>query len=278
MKHSDILTVSDSTGYQRMTTEELRSHFLIDFFTPGALQLRRTDVDRAIVGSAVPTESPLALGPAPELRAEFFLERRELGVLNIGGPGRVIVDDTVCEMAHCDGLYAGRGSRDIRFESGSADNPAAFYLLSYPAHMTYPTTHARRADAEAVQLGESAACNRRTIYKYIHPRGIPSCQLVMGFTRLEKGSAWNTMPPHTHERRSEIYLYFDMQPGARVFHFMGLPQQTRHLLVADRQAVVSPAWSIHTGVGTGQYTFCWGMGGENQTFEDMDPAPISELR
>ncbi|HEX4085767.1 MAG TPA: 5-dehydro-4-deoxy-D-glucuronate isomerase [Chthoniobacteraceae bacterium] len=275
----DRISVADSIRYQRMTTEEMRAHFLLpDLFLPGAIQLTLTDVDRAIVGSAMPASAPLTLGPAPELRAEYFLERRELGILNIGGAGRVTVDESVYAMAPLDGLYLGRGTRDIRFESVSAAEPAAFYLLSYPAHAAYPTAHARKADAEAVPLGETALCNRRTIYKYIHPRGIRSCQLVMGFTVLEEGSAWNTMPPHTHERRSEIYLYFNMAEEARVFHFMGSPRETRHLLLGNREAVISPAWSIHAGAGTARYSFCWGMGGENQTFEDMDAASVAELR
>ncbi|HTJ79768.1 MAG TPA: 5-dehydro-4-deoxy-D-glucuronate isomerase [Rariglobus sp.] len=270
---------ADRIRYQRMTTAELRAHFLIEtLFEPGSLELIATDIDRAVIGSAVPTTAPLVLDAVPALRSEFFLERRELGVLNVGGPGTVTVDGTAYTMASRDGLYVGRGSRRVTFESASAAEPAAFYLLSYPAHATYRTTHAKKAEAEAVVLGEAATCNRRTIYKYIHPRGIPSCQLVMGFTELEEGSAWNTIPPHTHDRRSEVYLYFGMRPESRVVHLMGQPQETRHLMIADRQVVLSPDWSIHSGAGIGKYSFCWGMGGENQTFEDMDSAPVSELR
>ena len=181
-------------------------------------------------------------------------------------------------MAKLDCLYVGRGSQSIEFSSANPANPAAFYLLSYPAHATYPTTLARQADAAKVELGSVADANRRTIYKYIHGGGIKSCQLVMGFTQLYDGAVWNTMPPHTHTRRSEIYMYFDLGPSRRVMHFMGTPQQTRHLVMAERQAVISPSWSIHCGCGTGAYAFCWGMGGENQTFDDMDPAPLDQLR
>ena len=273
------LLTADSVRYRQMSSAELRAAFLIeDLFAPGEIALVYTDADRAVVGSAVPSQGPLDLTAASELRAEFFCERRELGVLNIGGVGVVTVDGKSYDMGNLDGLYIGRGSREVRFESMNPAEPAAFYLLSYPAHTAHPTQHARKAEAEAVQLGTPADCNRRTIYKYIHPRGIPSCQLVMGFTELAEGSVWNTMPCHTHARRSEVYLYFNLKPDARVFHFMGAPDETRHLLVASRQAVVSPSWSIHSGAGTGAYTFCWGMGGENQAFEDMDPCALADLR
>jgi len=220
----------------------------------------------------------LKLTADAELRAAFFCERRELGILNLGGAGTVTVDGRNYEVGKLDCLYVGRGSREIVFSSREPASPAAFYLLSYPAHAVFPTTLARQADAAAVELGTAADANRRTIYKYIHPGGIKSCQLVMGFTRLAEGAVWNTMPPHTHTRRSEIYIYFDLGPDRRVMHFMGTPQQTRHLVVADRQAVISPSWSIHCGCGTGAYTFCWGMGGENQAFDDMDAAPLASLR
>jgi 4-deoxy-L-threo-5-hexosulose-uronate ketol-isomerase len=213
-----------------------------------------------------------------ELRAAYFCERRELGVLNIGGSGAVEVDGKKYEMNKTDCLYISRGSKDISFHSKDQANPAAYYLLSYPAHAAYPTTLATVKDAAPVELGTLADANRRTLYKYIHMDGIKSCQLVMGFTRMQEGAVWNTMPPHTHTRRSEVYIYFDLDPKRRVMHFMGTPQQTRHLIVADRQAVISPSWSIHCGCGTGAYTFCWGMGGENQAFDDMDPAPTAQLR
>jgi 4-deoxy-L-threo-5-hexosulose-uronate ketol-isomerase len=269
----------NQTDYQKLGTAELRAAFLVDsLFAPGKLELVYSDADRAIIGSAVPTNAPLKLSADAELRAAFFCERRELGVLSIGGAGTVEVDGTKHEMGKLDCLYVGRGSQNISFASSDATNPAAFFLLSYPAHATYPTTLARTKDATPVELGTAADANRRTIYKYIHTGGIKSCQLVMGFTKLQEGAVWNTMPPHTHTRRSEVYIYFDIDPKRRVMHFMGTPQQTRHLVVADRQAVISPSWSIHCGCGTGAYTFCWGMGGENQTFEDMDGAPVESLR
>jgi 4-deoxy-L-threo-5-hexosulose-uronate ketol-isomerase len=265
--------------YQQLNTDALRSAFLIEsLFAPGRLELVYTDTDRAIVGSAVPTGSPLPLAADAELRAAFFCERRELGILNIGGDGAVDVDGKRYDLGRLDCLYVGRGSRDITLSSRDAANPGAFYLLSYPAHAPYPTTLARPADAARVELGTVADANRRTIYKCIHTGGIRSCQLVMGYTQLQEGAVWNTMPPHTHTRRSEVYLYFDLGTKRRVMHFMGTPQETRHLVVADRQAVISPSWSIHCGCATGAYTFCWGMGGENQTFEDMDPAPTEQLR
>jgi 4-deoxy-L-threo-5-hexosulose-uronate ketol-isomerase len=265
--------------YQRLTTDELRSAFLIEsLFAPGKLELVYTDADRAIVGSAVPTNAAVQLSADAELRAVFFCERRELGVLNIGGGGSVEVDGQSHQMGGLDCLYVGRGSKSITFASKDASQPAAFFLLSYPAHTPYPTTHAQMKDATPVELGTVADANRRTIYKYIHTDGIKSCQLVLGFTQLQEGAVWNTMPAHTHTRRSEIYMYFNLDPKRRVMHFMGKPQETRHLIVSDRQAVISPSWSIHSGCGTGAYTFCWGMGGENQAFDDMDPAPVTQLR
>jgi 4-deoxy-L-threo-5-hexosulose-uronate ketol-isomerase len=262
-----------------MTTEELRAGFLIpSLFTAGQIDLAYCDADRAVIGSAVPTKEALTLGTDDELRAEFFTQRRELGILNIGASGTVTADGTTYKMENLDGLYIGRGCRDIRLASDDATKPAQFYLLSYPAHTTYPTVHAKKAQAAAVNLGSEANCNKRTIFKYIHGDGIKSCQLVMGFTQLAVGSAWNTMPPHTHLRRSEVYLYFNLAADQRVFHLMGQPQESRHLVVADKQAVISPSWSIHSGVGTASYTFCWGMGGENQTFDDMDAAPIPTLK
>jgi 4-deoxy-L-threo-5-hexosulose-uronate ketol-isomerase len=267
------------TEYLTLSTDQLHAAFLVEsLFTSGVFELIYTDTDRAIIGSAVPTTSPLKLTAAAELRAAFFCERRELGILNIGGQGTVAVDGQQFEMAERDCLYVGRGSQNVTFTSADAARPAAFYLLSYPAHAAHPTALARAAEAAKVELGTAAEANRRTIYKCIHTGGIRSCQLVRGFTQLQEGSVWNTMPPHTHARRSEVYMYFDLGPGRRVMHFMGTPQQTRHLIMADRQAVISPSWSIHAGCGTGAYSFCWGMGGENQTFEDMDPAPLDQLR
>lgn len=265
--------------YPSLTAEELRSAYLLEsLFLPGELKLVCTDTDRAIVGGAIPLQGPLMLAASAELRAEFFCERRELGILNIGGDGAVQADDQSFAMSKLDCLYVGRGSRKVVLNSRNATDPAVFYLLSYPAHASCPTMLGRKSEAAAVELGTPADANRRTIYKYIHTSGIKSCQLVMGFTQLQDGSVWNTMPPHTHTRRSEIYAYFDLGPSRRVMHFMGTPQETRHIVMADRQAVISPSWSIHCGCGTGAYSFCWGMGGENQTFEDMDPAPLNILK
>lgn len=274
-----VMYSPDPVRFCRMTTMEVRENFLVDsLFQPDAIELLYTDVDRAVIGSAVPVDKDLALKAADELRAEFFCERRELGILNVGQPGTVSVDDRSYQMANLDCLYAGRGSRDIRFASEDPKRPARFYLLSYPAHMSYPTEHVRIDRATPVRLGSVEAANRRTIYKCIHPEGVRSCQLVMGFTVLEPGSVWNTMPAHTHERRMEVYLYFNMPDDGRVFHFMGPPSETRHIVVAEGHAVISPSWSIHSGVGTSAYTFCWGMGGENQAFDDMDILAMPDIQ
>jgi len=274
-----LFQMADPVRYARMTSDELRSTFLVEtLFAPGRIELAYVDLDRAVIGSAVPMDSPLELKTHPELRAAYFLERRELGIFNVGGPGTVLVDDISHDLDKLDTLYVGRGSRRVTFRSKSTADPAAFYLLSYPAHAEFPTTKVRLAEITPVELGSLETCNRRKIYKTIHLHGIRSSQLVMGFTLLETGSNWNTMPPHVHMRRSEIYFYFDVEPDQRVIHLMGPPQSTRHLVVADRQAVVSPGWSIHAGVGTKAYGFCWGMGGENQDYADMDGLSIKDLR
>lgn len=270
---------ADPVRFPRMTTQEVRGEFLIEtLFQSNQVEMVYSDIDRAIVGSAVPVKQPLILSTADALRAEYFCQRRELGVLNIGQAGKVTVDGTDYTMANKDGLYIGRGSREITFRSDDPGQPARFYLLSFPAHQVYPTTHVQKSTAEPQHLGNKNQSNERTIYKLIHPAGAQSCQLVMGFTELEPGCVWNTMPPHTHERRMEVYLYFDIADETRVFHLMGKPDETRHIVVADGQAVISPSWSIHAGVGTGSYTFCWGMGGENQAFDDMDHLSIDQLK
>lgn len=269
----------DPVRFCRMTTQETRDSFLLEsLFTPDVIDMTYVDVDRVIVGSAVPVQKALALTSAEELRADTFCQRRELGVLNIGGTGVVTVDGQSYVMGNLDCLYIGRGSKDIAFASDDAASPAKYYLLSYPAHQDYPTAHVQIKQAASVQLGSVEAANKRTIYKCIHPEGVKSCQLVMGFTILEPGCVWNTMPPHTHERRMEVYMYFNLSAGARVFHYMGRPDETRHIVVADGQAVISPSWSIHSGVGTGAYTFCWGMGGENQAFNDMDHLTMDDIK
>ena len=273
------MLVPDNMRYAVMNAEELRANFLIDsLFAADALNLCWCDLDRAIVGGAIPTRRPLELMAAPAMRCEYFLQRREAGIINIGGAGCVDVDGQRYELAGGDGIYLGLGCRKVTFSSNSAEHPAKFYLLSYPAHGRYPTTWIRRDSIAPVDLGSPAVSNQRRLYKYIHPEGAQSCQLVMGTTKLAPGSVWNTMPPHTHLRRSEIYLYFDLPSDARVIHLMGRPDETRHLVVADVQAVLSPAWSIHAGAGTAAYSFCWGMGGENQSFADMDGVAVGELR
>ncbi|AKJ65646.1 5-dehydro-4-deoxy-D-glucuronate isomerase [Kiritimatiella glycovorans] len=264
--------------YRRMTSAELREAFLVDLFEDGALNLLYCEVERAIIGAAVPTDTPLALEADRELAADFFCERREAGVLNIGGHGIVSVDGTDYVVEHLDVLYIGRGSKEVWFASEDAGQPARFHLVSYPAHTAYPTALARNADANKIELGTAEDSNRRTINQYIHENGIRSCQLTMGFTVLEPGSVWNTMPCHTHERRTEIYMYFGLDEESTVFHFMGPGDETRHMAVSNEQAVLSPMWSIHSGCGTRAYAFCWAMGGENQRFDDMDSIAIEELR
>ncbi len=275
--------MADPVRYPRMTTEELRGTFLLnELYEPGKIHLAYVDLDRAVAGFAAPLAKELALPTDPDLRAGYFTERRELGVLNVGGSGTVVVGGQRYELDNLDVLYIGRGNADVRFAStkkgGDKSAPALFYLLSYPAHAAYPVTLVRKQDAQPTELGSVETCNKRTIYKYIHLEGARSCQLVMGVTHLHPGSNWNTMPPHTHMRRSEIYMYFNLDAGARVFHLMGPPAETRHLVLADKDIVVSPGWSIHSGVGTRAYSFCWGMGGENQDYADMDPAPVESLR
>ena len=263
-----------------LSTDELRARFLIGgLFQPGAVTAHYTDLDRMIVGAAVPTTAPLTLPSAKETGTAYFLERREIGVLNVGSaPGTVRVGATTYTLAPLDCLYIGLGEKDVVFEPATAGctGAAQFYFISTPAHAKHPTALARRADVSAAPIGDVTKANRRTILKYIHPDGLKSCQLVLGFTEFEPGSIWNTMPPHTHSRRTEIYLYFDLGENLAM-HFMGEPHATRHLVVRDREAVLSPAWSIHCGVGTGAYRFVWAMGGDNQVFADMDGVPLTAL-
>lgn len=275
----EIRYTADPIRAKTLDTAGIRETFLIErMFEPGTLQLLYSDVDRAIVGSAMPADKPLSLSGGKELASDYFAQRREIGVINIGAPGSVTVDGQAYAMDKRDGLYIGRGAKQIVFSSENAEQCAAFYLLSYPAHASHPTTHLKIADAEPAHMGSQAEANERTIYKYIHPGGIKSCQLVMGLTELEEGCVWNTMPPHTHERRSEVYMYFDLPEQGTLFHFMGKADETRHILVRNRQAVISPSWSIHCGVGTSNYRFIWGMGGENQDFGDMDHIAPGDLR
>ena len=274
-----LYQMADAVRYGLMNTEELRETFLLEgMFEPGEIEFAYVDLDRTVIGSAVPESVALTLETEPELRSEYFLERRELGVLNVGGAGSVVVDGKSFEMDKLDCLYVGRGSKSVTFSSKNEGDPAYFYLLSYPAHADYPTAMVRFKDLRGLALGSVETCNKRTIYKAIYKEGIKSCQLVMGFTLLEPGSNWNTMPPHTHMRRSEVYFYFDVDPAHRVLHLMGPPDATSHLVVQDKEIVVSPGWSIHAGVGTKHYAFCWGMGGENKAYDDMDPVTIADLK
>jgi 4-deoxy-L-threo-5-hexosulose-uronate ketol-isomerase len=274
-----LYQMADAVRYERMTTKELRETFLLEgMFETGEIRFAYVDLDRTVVGWAVPAGRALVLETEPELRSEYFLERRELGVLNVGGPGSVLVDGKAFEMSKLDCLYIGRGSKSVTFSSKNAETPAYFYLLSYLAHAEYPSMMVKFEAMQGVALGSVETSNKRTIYKAIYKDGIKSCQLVMGFTLLEAGSNWNTMPPHTHMRRSEVYCYFDLDAAHRVLHLMGPPDATRHLVMADKEIVISPGWSIHAGVGTQHYGFCWGMGGENQAYDDMDPVAIAELR
>jgi 4-deoxy-L-threo-5-hexosulose-uronate ketol-isomerase len=262
-----------------LSTDELRASFLIDdLFRPGALVLHAVDLDRVIVGSAVPLDTPLPLGAPTAIAAEYFTERRELGVLNIGGAGRVRVAGETCELGNRDALYVARGARDIEFESASAAAPARFYLVSYPAHAAHTTRRVSAADADPTVLGAQETANQRTLSKYFYPGALATAQLVMGVTQLHTGSVWNTMPPHTHQRRTEVYLYFDLPDDAVVFHMMGEPGATKSMVVRSGEVVLSPAWSIHAGCGTARYSFCWAMGGENQVFSDMQGVDMRSLK
>ncbi|HIF9195236.1 TPA: 5-dehydro-4-deoxy-D-glucuronate isomerase [Photobacterium damselae] len=268
-----------SAHAKQLDTAGLREQFLIeDLFQAGQINLTYSHIDRIIVGAAVPTETAIVFEGGKEIGVDFFLQRRELGVINIGEPGLVVVDGQTYEIGAREAIYVGMGAQDIRFESVSAEQPARFYLNCAPAHHVYPTRKITREDAAPETLGNQENCNVRTIYKYLHPAVLPTCQLLMGMTELAPGSLWNTMPCHTHERRMEVYFYFDMNQDNVVFHYMGEPQETRHLVVRNEQAVISPSWSIHSGVGTAAYTFIWGMVGENQTFHDMDHVAMSDLK
>lgn len=275
MKQIFAHSAAETAGFD---TARLRSeHLLTGLFQPDTVQLSWWETDRTLAAGILPKATTLELPHDPDLRADFFLERREAGVVNIGGPGKVTVDGEAHPLAPLDALYLGRGARDVRFASDSPDQPARYWMLSYPAHTAHPTRPVVFADAECAELGASGTANERRLTKLIHPAAFPTCQVVMGVTRMVPGSIWNTMPPHTHLRRSEVYLYFDVQPGQAVMHFMGQPQETRHLVVRNEEAVLSAPWSIHSGAGTASYSFVWGMGGENQAFADMDAAPVDQL-
>jgi len=260
-------------------TRELREHFLFDkVFVNDEISLCYTHSDRVVFGGAFPIKKKLRLEGGKDFGSEVFLDRREIGIICISGEGSVSADKTEFKMKKGDGLYLGKGTKEVIFSAASKKNPPKFYLASTPAHVTFPAVYIPIEKANPRRLGEAARVNVRTIYQYVHPAVCQSCQLVMGMTVLEEGSVWNTMPCHTHERRMEVYFYFDMKDNAAVFHLHGQPEETRHIVMNNEQAVISPSWSIHSGVGTAAYTFIWAMAGENQTFDDMDTLDTTELR
>ena len=260
-------------------TAKMRSHFLFDkVFLKDEISLCYTHSDRVVFGGAFPVAEKLALKGGKEFGSDVFLDRRELGIICIANSGTVTADGKVYEMKKGDGLYIGKGTAEVVFASNDKNNAAKFYMASAPAHTTYPTMHIPIEKANPRKVGEPATCNARTIYQYVHPAVLQSCQLCMGMTILEEGSVWNTMPAHTHERRMEVYFYFDIKPGQVVFHLHGKPDETRHVVMNNEESVISPSWSIHSGAGTANYTFIWAMAGENQTFDDMDTVPTTELK
>ncbi|NMB81600.1 MAG: 5-dehydro-4-deoxy-D-glucuronate isomerase [Ignavibacteria bacterium] len=270
----------DQNGFKKFTTDELRKSFLIEnLFEKNKVPMIYSDVDRSITGSAVPSGKKIKLtATKKEMAADYFAERREIGVINIGDEGSINIDGKKYIMKNRDGLYIGRGSKNIEFESKSASKPAKFYFVSYPAHKDYPTKHIKFSESTPRHLGSQETANKRTIYQYIHPGTMPTCQLVMGLTELDLGNVWNTMPAHTHQRRSEVYMYFNMKPDSIVIHLMGEPEETRHIIIRNEQAVLSTSWSMHAGCGTQNYSFIWAMGGENQVFDDMDWIPMDQLK
>ncbi|MBG9795740.1 5-keto-4-deoxyuronate isomerase [Paenibacillus dendritiformis] len=267
-------------GAKGYDTSRLREEFLIEkLFVDNEIQMVYSHVDRYITGGVLPTTKTVKLeADAKEMGADYFLERREIGIINVGGEGVVTVDGVAYDMDPRDCLYIGMGSKNVTFASKEAARPARFYFNSTLAHKTYPTEKVAISKATPQHLGSLSSSNERTIYKYIHKGGVQSCQLVMGMTLLKPNNMWNTMPCHTHNRRSEVYFYFDMPEDGVVFHLMGEPQETRHVVVRNEQAIISPSWSIHSGVGTSNYTFIWGMAGDNQTFEDMDMVDMKDLK
>ena len=268
---------TDAAGLRRMSARDIRDTFVIaDLFRPGEVSMTYVEVDRAVVGSAVPLETTLTLPTDERLAARYFCERREVGIVNIGAPGWIDLDGTRYDLARLDSLYIGRGVESVQFGSRSPEAPAKFYFVSYPAHAAHPSRLVRLEEARVIRAGDQKTANRRVIRQSIRPGLVTTCQLVMGFTELDIGNVWNTMPPHTHRRRSEIYMYFDAAP-ARVMHIMGEPSEPRTVFMDEGEAVFSPSWSMHSGVGTGDYRFVWSMGGENLEFDDMDVLSLAEL-
>lgn len=263
---------------KKYDTQQLRDHFLIpELFVEDTITLTYTMYDRYMAGGAFPVSKAITLEPVDELKADYFLERRELGIINVGGKGKVTVEGETFEIGHKEALYVGRGNKEVIFEAADGEQPY-FYINSAPAHKAYPTKKVTRNEAEIVELGDAKQSNKRTINKMLVNSVIETCQLQMGMTELKEGNVWNTMPPHTHERRMEVYFYFDLEEGQTVSHFMGQPDETRHIFLKNHQAVISPEWSIHAGAGTSNYTFIWGMAGENLDYSDMDKVAPHELK
>ena len=275
----DFMFSADIRSYKTMRNDELRDAFVTaPLFESGKINLTYTDVDRAVIGGITPAGEPIVLPTHKELAADYFCQRREVGIINIGGEGVITVDGTDYPMNNRDSLYIAKESQDVVFASKDAADPAKFYLASYPAHRVTKTVHVPKSKAKFIELGSQETSNERTIFQSIRPGIVDSCQLVMGITELKKGSVWNTKPPHTHFRRTEVYMYFDLPKDEKVFHLMGEPTEVRTLPIESEVAIASPSWSIHSGVGTSNYTFIWAMGGENQEFDDMDHIEVSALR
>ncbi|MFN4145816.1 MAG: 5-dehydro-4-deoxy-D-glucuronate isomerase [Runella sp.] len=277
--HIQVRHATNPTDFKKYDTQRIREEFLIEkLFVPDQVHFVYSHYDRMIVGGIKPVGQMHKLPVYEELRSDYFLERRELGILNVGGDGFVKVGEELFTLQKRDCLYVGKGNKEVSFKTLDPEFPAKFILVSTPAHRQIPTAMMKAADATPTEMGNPETANTRTIFKYIHAQGLQSCQLVMGMTCLKYSSVWNTMPPHTHDRRSEVYVYFDLEDEQRIFHFMGTAQETRHLVVANEQAIISPPWSIHAGAGTTSYSFLWAMAGENYTFTDMDQIRLSELR
>ena len=276
----DVRHVSHPEAVKAYDTSALRRHFLIErLFAAGEITLTYSHIERFVVGGVTPTTRPIDLeSDKATIGSPNFLDRRELGVFNVGGPGRVETDGEVHTLQPRDALYVAKGTASVRFHSDDAANPARFYLLSTPAHARYETRLISASAAKKMELGAQETANKRTIYQMIHPDVCTTSQLVMGLTQLDAGNMWNTMPAHVHDRRAEVYLYFDLPDTARVIHLMGEPTETRHLVVANEQAILSPPWSVHSGVGTSAYSFIWGMGGDNIDYTDMDAVAMETLR
>lgn len=275
----DIRQVSSPTETKGFDTDQLRANYLVqDLFVAGEVTMTYSHLDRTVVGGATPTNAPLKLIAEKQIGTVNFLDRREIGILNVGADGKVIADGTEYNLQYTDCLYLPMGVTDVSFESADAVNPAKFYLVSAPAHHAYEAKIITANDANLLELGTQSDCNKRKLRQYIHPDIVDSCQLVMGVTTIEDGSVWNTMPCHVHDRRSEVYLYFDMKADTRVIHLMGEPDETRHLIIKNEQAILSPGWSLHSGAGTGRYAFIWSMAGDNQDFTDMDFIDMAVLR